>query len=331
MILVKSPYRISLFGGGSDYPSFINKNGMGMCIGFAIDKYSYVSVRDLPPFFDYKTRLSYSQIETHKDNRHIGHRGIRETLWKMDMIDRPLEITHTSDLPTKTGLGTSSAFLVALSHGLYCLKHPDDKPFPTTIASLSSLIEQSYSNVGFQDHFFSALGGCGELCFHGDEKLGLHKINYIKYKQDILDIFSEGLLFFTGMERVSSDIVGEYIKDLPNNDAQKDIFDIATDISSSIARKKITFKKLGFALDETWYSKKCISSNISNDRIDNIYSKVMHGNGAVGGKLLGGGGGGCLFFLARKRYHQKIVEICHTEGCIHIPYKISQTGCERII
>ena len=331
MILVKAPYRISLFGGGTDYTNFILKNGIGLCIGFAIDKYSYVSVRELPPFFKHKTRVAYSKIELVNYNSDIEHDGIRNALTYMRLLDANIEISHNSDLPSKTGLGTSSAFLVALVKALY-----DFKGFSNirwiTLGVTASNIEQLYSCVGLQDHLFSSLGGCGEINFTSlDDRTGIRKINYIKYNQKYYDLFEQnGLLFFTGDQRCASDIVSTYINNIPNNNAQKEILEKACEVSVDIISMQADVYKLGEALNDVWYLKKKVSKNISNARIDTIYDAAINA-GALGGKLLGAGGGGCLFFLAEPKNHQNIIAACLNMGCIHIPYKISENGCERII
>lgn len=330
MILVKSPYRVSLFGGGTDYTDFIIENGIGLCIGFAIDKYSYVGVRELPKFFDYKTRLSYSEIELVKDNKDIRHDGIRHALQYMNCMDKNLEITHTSDLPAKTGLGTSSAFLVALTKALYIYKGFDTGPILT--ATTASNIEQTYSYVGLQDHLFSACGGCGELSFtRMQDKSGIQKILYSKYNQYYYDLFEKnGLLFFTGHQRCASDIVSTYINEISKNNSQKEILEKACEISVKMINMEAHLHYLGEALDWIWYLKKKISHNISNSKLDIIY-ETMIDNGAIGGKLLGAGGGGCFFFLAKPDNHKRLIETAEGMGCIHIPFKISDEGCSRII
>lgn len=325
MILYKAPYRVSLFGGGSDYPSYLNKNDIGMCIGFAIDKYSYISVRELPPFFPYKTRLSYSEIETVTDNSQIKHNGIKNAIDALNIMDYPLEINHTSDLPTKTGLGTSSAFLVALSAALYDLKN-NQRPLSSFLGEIASSIEQRYANVGMQDHYFSAFGNLGELAFHSDKK-----VSYATYSNDVKNMIEEyGILLYTGINRDASKVVGEYIDKLPTDPNQEKIFDIATQVSLAISRNKIDLQKMGQFLNETWESKKLINTNISNTKIDNIYYNVID-LGAYGGKLCGAGSGGCLFFLAPKEKHDQIKAYCIVNGCFDIPFKVSLDGCKRIL
>lgn len=331
MILVKSPYRVSLFGGGTDYTDFIIENGMGLCIGFAIDKYSYVAVRDLPKFFKYKTRLAYSEIELVENNKDIKHDAIRHTLNYMNLADRGLEIMHTSDLPAKTGLGTSSAFLVALTKALYEYKGFSNIG-PILNGVTASNVEQIYSCVGLQDHLFSACGGCGELSFTRlQNKEGIRRIDYRKFNQKYYDLFEQnGLLFFTGDQRCASDVVSTYINDIPKNDSQQEILEKACEISSKMVNMQADLCYLGEALDLCWYLKKKISKNISNIKLDVMYEKMM-ANGAIGGKLLGAGGGGCFFFLAEPDNHKQLIDAAEDMNCIHIPFKISDEGCSRII
>lgn len=331
MILVKSPYRVSLFGGGTDYTNFILENKIGLCVGFTIDKYSYVSVRDLPKFFSYKTRLSYSKIELVADNKEIEHDSIRHALEYMNLMDCGLEITHTSDLPAKTGLGTSSAFLVALTKALYYYKGFGNMGQVITAATASN-IEQLYSCVGLQDHLFSSIGGLGELSFTAlEDGSGVKKVAYSKYNQKYYDLFEQnGLLFFTGDQRCASDVVSTYINNIPNNNAQKKILEMACEISLKMFHMKADIYDLGESLDSIWNLKKQVSPNISNNRLNTIYKEIIT-NGAIGGKLLGAGGGGCFFFLAEPINHAKLIEVAQNIGCIHIPYKISDEGCKRII
>lgn len=325
MIMYKSPFRVSLFGGGTDYRTYLETNDIGMCIGFAIDKYSYVSVRELPPFFKHKIRAIYSEIEQANNVDELKHNGIKNALIKFGLSDNSLEIHHSSDLPTKTGLGTSSAFLVALSAALYDLKF-NDAPTKTFLGAVASAIEQSYSNVGMQDHYFSSYGEMGELCFHG-----LQKIEYVKYHQDVRSLFeNNGLLFFTGIERNASDVVGNYINKIPNDENQSQIFDIASQVSLAIYRNKLTLAKAGQYLHDSWECKKKIDPSISNDKINYICDGCLK-LGAIGVKLCGAGLGGTIYLLSEPKFHNKIIEFCINEGCIHIPFNISESGATKIL
>ena len=327
MIMYKAPYRVSLFGGGTDYKEYLEKNDIGMCIGFAIDKYSYISLRELPKFFPHNIKAVYSKIEQVIHGDKLEHNGIKHALQRFGLSGGNLEIHHMSDLPASVGLGTSSAFLVALCAALDEIKHGfDDRIMRTYLAAIASSAEQAYSNVGMQDHYFSSLGDCGELCFKG-----LEQIHYLKYPENIKSLFEKnGLLFFTGIERNASDTVGKYIHKLSDSNFQSSIFDIASQVSIAIARNKLTLSKAGQYLHETWELKKLIDESISNTKIDNIYYNVLD-IGAYGGKLCGAGAGGCLFFLADPDNHLSIIDYCQRQGCIHIPFKISDTGVEKIL
>lgn len=331
MILVKSPYRVSLFGGGTDYTDFIIENGMGLCIGFAIDKYSYVGVRELPRFFNYKTRIAYSEIECVNNNIDIKHDGIRHALQYMNLLDRNLEITHTSDLPAKTGLGTSSAFLVALTKALYEYKNFENIG-PVMLGVTASNIEKSYSYVGIQDHLFSAFGSCGELSLSATEdKTDIKKITYYKYAYSFYDLLERnGLLFYTGVDRISSNIVKTYIDTIGINKNQQKILEIAKYISKMNRDNKLNLEIIGGKLHETWMCKKGVSNNISCDHVDSIYNGFL-ANGAIGGKLCGGGGNGCIFILADPSYHDRLIRFALGCNCIHIPFKIDLHGVQRIL
>jgi D-glycero-alpha-D-manno-heptose-7-phosphate kinase len=330
MIMVRSPYRVSLFGGGTDYTDYILENGWGLCVGFAIDKYSYITVRELPPFFKHKTRLAYSEIECVEDNKHIEHNGIRSALQYMNCMDKPLEIIHNSDLPTKTGLGTSSAFLVALAKALYYVKGFGDMPALLTAVTASN-IEQSYSLVGLQDHLFSSLGGLGQLEFTSRNYKDINKITFYKYNQKYYELFEEnGLLFFTGEQRIATDVLSTYIETIPKNEYQQNILSVASEISYFISTLQADVSRIGEALDRVWYLKKKLSPNITTPKIDSLYDEAMKA-GAIGGKLLGAGGGGTMFFIAEKKNHIKIIDKCVSMGCVHIPYKIDNEGCKRIL
>lgn len=325
MIMYKAPFRVSLFGGGTDYRSYLEKNDIGMCLGFAIDKYSYVSVRSLQPFFNHKIKAIYSEIEQVNSASELKHQGIKYALQRFGLSQDRLEIHHSSDLPTKTGLGTSSAFLVALSAALHELKF-GNIPSKTFVGTIASAIEQQYAHVGMQDHYFSAYGEMGELCFHSTTK-----IEYVKYHQDVRSLFEDnGLLFFTGIERNASDVVSNYIDKLAGDENQSKIFDIASQVSLAIYRNKLTLQKAGEYLHETWECKKKIDPSISNTKIDNVYYNVLD-IGAYGGKLLGAGSGGCLFFLADPNHHLSIIDYCKRQGCIHIPYRISNIGVTKVL
>ncbi len=317
MIFSKTPYRISFCGGGTDYEEWLQQGNEGIVVGATIDKYSYLLCRKLPPFFGYKTRVAYSSIETVYRNSDICHNAIRNTIQSLGLDEEPLEISHISDLPSFSGLGTSSAFIVGLYNALNFLKN--NSPLSCKqLAEKAIYIEQELMKevVGRQDQSFAAFGGIKIFIFKKDTtenyNLGL-KENQVK------DLENHLLLFFTQIPRKASKIASTLQFDIHQMNQMKEL---AYKAITAIQNSK--WQELGEIINKSWKIKKDMSDLISNHFIDEYY-KVGMEHGAFGGKILGAGGGGMMLFIAPPENHQKIID---NVDMLHIPIKISFGGSE---
>jgi len=323
MIINRTPVRISFFGGGTDYPPWLEKKN-GAVLSTTIDKYIYVSCRYFPPFFDYKINIAYSRIEHCNSTDQIKHPAIRECLRFMN-VSSNIEINHSSDLPGRSGLGSSSAFVVGLLHCLYANKG--------SMISKEELVQHAIDvehnwikeNVGYQDQYACAFGGFNLIRFNNNQSVDVIPVSIsldrIKQLQDHL------LLFHTKIPRIASNVVKEQIKNIPKStEALHKIYEmvyLAIEILNSNA--KIT--KFGELLHKSWMLKKTLSSRISNGKIDKLYEKGLNA-GAIGGKLLGAGAGGFLLMFAEASKHKKIKS--EFEDLTYVPFSFENTG-SRII
>ena len=291
MIISKTPYRISFFGGGTDYPDWYRRFG-GEVISTTIDKYIYITARYLPPFFKYRYRIVYSKVETVKKVNDIQHIVVRELI-KQSKIKKGIELHYDGDLPSKSGMGSSSSFIVGCMNVFLSLnKDLNEKKY---LAKKSLNFEQNILKeiVGSQDQVASSYGGFNSIKFNTD---GSFLVKPLKLKKTIKEKLNKRLfLVFTGYQRRAHDFASLYVKDLSTrkinemNSIQEHV---------NISKQYLSKGKLddfGYLLHESWNKKKELSKHISSNFIDDIYSKGLK-NGALGGKILGAGGGGFLLF-----------------------------------
>ena len=289
MIISKTPFRISFFGGGTDYPVWYREN-QGAVLSTTIDKYCYITIRYLPPFFPHKHRIVYSKIEMVNDINEILHPAVRATLQFLN-IDKGIEIHHDGDLPAKTGLGSSSSFTVGLLNSLYALKGVI--PSKLQVAKEAIHIERDIlkENVGAQDQVAAAFGGFNKINFNGKDEIKVEPITIKKERMEELD--NHLMLFFTGFSRIASDIAKSQIENTPNKKRELSLMRQMVDEAIKILNEKGDIKDFGKLLHEAWLLKKSLTDKISTPEIDNIYEKALEA-GALGGKLLGAGGGGFM-------------------------------------
>jgi D-glycero-alpha-D-manno-heptose-7-phosphate kinase len=297
-IFSRTPYRISLFGGGSDYPAYSKEFG-GACIGGTINKYCFIGSRYLPAFYDHKYRIVYSKTELPQIVEEIQHPSVREVIKYLD-IQEGLEIHHYGDLPARSGLGTSSSFTVGL---LKCLNSLQSKVIDKkSLYEKSIYIEQSKIKeaVGCQDQVMVAQGGFNFIDFH---KSGNISINRVSNPERIHTLSDNLMLFFTGVSRTSSYNAEKIIKNIPNK-----ISTIKKMVSFAIEAKKImesnnrNLDEIGHMLHEAWILKKTLADSITTDFIDQYYEIAIKA-GAIGGKILGAGGGGFILFYVPTSKH----------------------------
>lgn len=324
MIISRTPFRVSFFGGGTDYPAFYEENG-GAVLSTSINKYCYVICRKLPPFFDYKYRIRYSKHEEAKTISEIQHPSIRECLNFVN-LGHGVEIQHNADLPAMSGLGSSSAFTVGLLNALYALK---SKIVAKRQLALDAIhIEQDIikENVGSQDQTTAAFGGFNKIEFGGRQKI---VVSPITMEQDKLDSLQKHLvLFFTGFPRNASKIAGEQIKKTPEKNQElrvmMEMVDEALDILNGSQDRLSDFGRL---LHESWQIKRSLTPHITNSFIDEIYEVAM-GAGALGGKLLGAGGGGFILFFVKPELHHKVKE--RLGKLLQVPFSFETLGSQII-
>lgn len=323
MIITRTPFRVSFFGGGTDYPVWYESNG-GAVLSTTIDKYCYVSCRYLPPFFEHTSRIVYSKMELVGDISEIQHPSARECLRFMK-LDHGVEIHHDGDLPARTGLGSSSSFTVGLLHGLYALK--GIMPTKMQLALDAIHIEQDIikENVGCQDQTSAAFGGFNVIEFGGPDNIQLRPITLPSHR---LKSFQNHLmLFFTGFSRNASEIAAEQIKETPNKTQELTLMHRMVDEGVKILNSKAHLNEFGKLLHENWKLKRSLTSVISTPLIDEIYDAAREA-GATGGKLLGAGGGGFMLIFAEPDVQPRIK--AHLRKLLYVPFQFENAGTQVI-
>ena len=324
MIICRTPLRISLFGGGTDYPVWYREHG-GRVISFTINKYSYITLRKLPPFFDYRYRIRYFKTEEVVSREEIAHPVVREAL-KQSNIDTPLEIIHTADLPARSGLGSSSTFSVGFLHALQTFQHY--VPTKRELALQAIDLEQNIlkERVGSQDQVAASFGGLNLITFGGQSEFKVDPM--VVSSERLREIESHLLLCFTGFARVASDIAAHQIQNTPSRyeelHAMASILDKALRV---MTHTEFSVEELGKLLDEQWQLKRKMSTQISNPTLDEIYLDAISA-GASGGKLLGAGGGGFFLFLADPSKHEAIKETL--SQYMFVPVRMESSGSSVI-
>ncbi len=302
MIISRTPFRMSFVGGGTDLPSFYEKE-YGAVVGTTINKYVYITVNRLSPFYKYKYRLGYSQTELANNADEIKHNIIRETVKYLD-IDR-VEIVSIADIPAGTGMGSSSSFTVGLLHALHAYK--SEFVDASRLAKEATKIEMEILKepIGKQDQYFASYGGFKYMEFHPDSSVKVRPVIMIPEVKERLE--NNILCFYTGDQRSASKI----LKDQKDRTIDKmDILKKMKDLSKEFVKVLEEGKKLyrvGELLHENWKLKKQLSPYISNDQIDEMYEKAIKA-GAIGGKIMGAGGGGFLMLYVEEQHHNRVRE-----------------------
>lgn len=315
MVITQTPFRISFFGGGTDFPDFYEKHG-GQVISTSIDKYCYVTVRHLPPFFDHSNYVSYSKTERTTSIEEIQHPAVREAMKFLDMHE--LSIIYDADLPARTGLGSSSAFAVGLLSAFHSLKgkYADKRRLADEAIYLERVLCQE--SGGVQDQIAASFGGFNKIVFgpSGYEVMPLIISN--ETKNALCDNL---MLFFTGISRFSSDLQVEQKKNIEKKNLEllrmKSLVDEA---ENALVEKRID--DFGKLLDYEWHLKREINSKVSNPIIDGYYAKAIAA-GSFGGKILGAGGGGFLLFYTPKEKQEAVRQALNL---MEIPFLFENGG-----
>ncbi len=324
MIITRTPHRISFFGGGTDYPDYYLEHG-GKVLGTAIDRYCYLNVRKLPPFFSHKHRVVYSQQENVREIDEIEHPAVREILRYMSPV-YGVSVHHDGDIPARSGMGSSSAFTAGLLKGMLALEGKRISAGDLTYKSIYIEQEVIRENVGSQDQTFAAYGGFNTIEFQKDGQILVHPmlIN-AKRKQELEKNL---MLFFTGISRFSSKIAEEQVKNTGRNisvlNKMKDLVDDAVDLLCG----KEDLDQFGELLHDTWLYKKSLSNKVSNSEINKIYESARQA-GAIGGKVLGAGGGGFVLFYVPE---EKQADVKAALGdYLYVPFAFEYEGSKVIV
>lgn len=320
MIITRTPFRISFFGGGTDYPVYYKEHG-GAVLSTTINKYCYITCRYLPPFFDHKFRIRYTSKEEINDIEEIRHPSVRECLRFLE-IDKGIEMVHSGDIPAMSGIGSSSSFTVGFLNALYSLK--GIMATKRKLAYDAIHVEQNLigENVGSQDQVAAAFGGFNRIEFGGNEGIFVQPITIGKSRAKELE--NSLLFYFTRFSRFSSEVAGEQIKETPNKhkdlSVMREMVDEAVGILNSNHGSINDFGKL---LHESWMLKKSLTNKISNGDIDDIYAAARQA-GALGGKLCGAGGGGFMLLLVPPEFQLKVKEAL--KKLLLVPFRFESIG-----
>jgi len=323
VIVSRTPFRISFFGGGTDYPAWYQKHG-GSVLSATIDKYCYLTCRHLPPFFEHRFRVVYSNIENVRTIDEIIHPAAREILRTMK-VDRGLEIHHDGDLPARSGMGSSSAFTVGLLHSLYALK--GQIPSKQQLALKSIEIEQEIlkENVGSQDQVSAAYGGINHIAFLPNGEVVVKPLTLMRDR--MIELNDHLMLFYTGAKRTASDVAGSYVKTLGERAQELSRVGQMVDEALSILTSGSDLRAFGDLLHESWQIKRSLGGRVSNSIVDGIYEAARMA-GAVGGKLIGAGGGGFMLLVVEPGRQAAVRE--KLRRLLHVPFRFEFSGSQII-
>lgn len=323
MIISRTPFRISFFGGGTDYPTWFEKHG-GAVLATTINKYCYITCRYLPPFFNHKYRITYSKIEHVGDVNEIDHPSVREII-KFLGIDGGLEIHHDADLPARTGLGSSSSFTVGLLNVLSALKGQILDKMQLAMEAIKIEQEVIKENVGCQDQLQAAFGGFNIIEFKNNRGIVVKPVTITQEK--IQNLNDHLMLFFTGFSRFASEIAKEQIKNIPNRKRElKEMHQLVNE-ALVVLQGKSEITDFGRLLHESWLLKRTLSHKITNPTIDEMY-ELARSSGAIGGKLLGAGGGGFLLIFAKPE-KQEFIKM-KMKSLLYVPFNFDSSGSQII-
>lgn len=322
MIITKTPFRMSFFGGGTDMEEYFKENG-GAVLSTTFDKYCYVNVRHLPRFFDYSTELSYSKTERVTNVEEIQHPAIRNAMKMLDMHE--IRLTYEADLPARSGLGTSSSFAVGMLNAFYALKgkYADKKKLSDEAIYLERVLCNEAG--GWQDQIAAAYGGFNRINFNSD---GYEVLPVIISPERKKQLNKNLMMFFTGFTRFSSDVqVANAAGSIDKRAQLKEMHLLVDEAEKILTDKNIPLNEFGRLLDHTWKLKRQTGAAVSTNSIDELYEKGIKA-GALGGKLLGAGGGGFLVFYVEPEYQHAVKEAM--SQLLYVPFEF-ENGGTRVI
>ena len=323
MIISRTPFRISFFGGGTDYPAWYREHG-GAVLATTINKYCCLTCRYLPPFFDHRIRVVWSKIENCSTIDEIAHPAVRETLRYLNMT-RGVEIHHDGDLPARSGIGSSSSFVVGLLHALYALI--GRIPTKHQLATESIHLEQDIlkETVGSQDQVMAAYGGLNHIKFHQGGEISVSPLTLSHDR--IRRLSSHLMLFYSGIKRTASDIADSFLKNMGEKKRELRLTRELVNESRAILSGEEGLGRFGELLHEAWMIKRDMSQKISNPQIDELY-EAARSAGAIGGKLTGAGGGGFMLLFVPPEMQVKVRDTF--KNLIHVPFRFEHSGSQII-
>jgi D-glycero-alpha-D-manno-heptose-7-phosphate kinase len=325
MIITRTPFRISFFGGGTDYPSWYREHS-GAVLATTIDKYCYITCRHLPPFFKHKHRIVYSRIENVLHNDEIEHPAVRAVLNWANVVDG-LEIHHDGDLPARSGLGSSSSFTVGLVHAVCGLR--GQMVSQRDLARDAIHIEQNLigEHVGSQDQVSAACGGFNRIDFHRNDSFEVSPVIFPVHRRN--ELRDHLMLCFTGFSRIADEIAKSQIDNFKNRETElKRMREMVDEAISVLADSRVSIDEFGKLLDQSWKYKRSLSNRVSTFEIDQLYEEAMLA-GAIGGKILGAGGGGFMLLFAKPEKHASIRE--RLRGLVHVSFNFEDSGSRVVL
>lgn len=325
MIITRTPFRLSFFGGGTDYPIWYREHG-GAVLATTIDKYCYISCRFLPPFFDHRHRIVYSKIENVREIREIEHPAVKAVLGWMRW-ERGLEVHHDGDLPARSGLGSSSSFTVGLINALNALEGRYISK--EELASQAIYVEQEVirESVGSQDQISAAFGGFNRIDFHPDGRFEVDPIVLPRERQD--ELHRHLMLCFTGLSRFATEVAKSKIDNFGVRKAELTRIGEMVNEAIRILRNPATpIEQFGRLLNDAWRFKRSLSDKVSTVEIDRIYETARK-CGAIGGKIIGAGGGGFLLLFVPPDAQPAVrTKLAHL---VHVPFKFESDGSRVVL
>lgn len=322
MIVSRAPYRVSFFGGGTDYPEWYSEHG-GAFLSLAINHYCYITLRVKPPFQEKRYRVSWRIAEDVSSIKSIKHPIVRHSLETMK-VNLGLDITYTGDLPGGSGLGSSSAFTVALNHSLHAAN--GKKPNEYELAQEAYDIERNKleETIGIQDQIATAFGGFNHVVINKDGTYKLEKV--LLTESQLKNFIDRCVLVYTGISRLASSVAEKKVNDIKNKVSIVSNMQCMVDEARVLLQKE-KFDEFGKLLHENWLLKKSISSIVSTEEIDKIYERALK-NGAIGGKLLGAGAGGFMLFFCKEGQKNNLTKIFDTK--MVVPFQICEAGSKIV-
>lgn len=324
MILTATPFRISFFGGGTDYPVWFREHG-GAVLAASIDRYCHLSCRFYPPFFEHKHRIVWSRIELVRDTREIAHPAVREAIRHLE-VEEGLEIHHDGDLPARAGLGSSSAFAVGILNALYALKGMLVSKHQLAQEAIHLEQDLLHEDVGVQDQITTAFGGLNLIEIDKSGNFEVRPLPISAMRKRALE--EHLLLVYTGISRTASDVAKQQIAAIPTQTAALHRMQALVHEAADVLVNGRDIADFGALLHENWLLKRGLSPAISTPVVDEVYETARRA-GAIGGKLLGAGGGGFVLLCVRPQERQRVLDVL--PNFLMVPFEIESHGTHIVM